>query len=164
MPRRLGLAALLLASLAAPDASQALPGFKKDLNPRRKDKFPRDVYTFSENGLGVYDVEIGTGKEIVVGDRVVVHFDCKFRNLTVFSSRSGERVTGGVPYGFRVGATGDEERALKGMDLGVRGMRVGGQRSVIIPPSLGFGNAQRGEVPPNSELTLDIQVLSVKSE
>ena len=61
-----------------------------------------------------------------------------------------------------------EGGALAGLDLAVRGtgyqfpaMRVGGRRSVVVPPELGFGAKQRGEVPPNSEITIDVEVLSL---
>lgn len=64
--------------------------------------------------------------EILDGDRVVVHYECKWRGVTFVTSRQGVGVTGGEPYGFDVGATGST-KALKGLDLGIRGMKVGGQ-------------------------------------
>lgn len=51
-------------------------------------------------------------------------------------------VTGGSPLGFDVGARG-AGGTLRGLDLGVQGMRVGGRRKLIVPPELGYGN--RGE-------------------
>ena len=51
-------------------------------------------------------------------------------------------VTGGSPLGFVVGARG-AGGTLRGLDLGVRGMRVGGRRKLIVPPELGYGS--RGE-------------------
>jgi len=131
----------------------------------RKDRVPREAYQFrsggEDDGLGVYDVEPGGGKPVVVGDRVAVHFDCKWRNLTVYTSRQGMGVTGGTPLGFDVGAK-KEGGTLRGLDLGVRGMRVGGRRSLIVPPRLAWGDKQVGEVPPNSELTIEVQLLSIK--
>ena len=58
-------------------------------------------------------------------------------------------MTGGEPYGFDVGATG-ATKALKGLDLGVRGMRVGGLRKLIVPPALGYGDRGVGEIPGQS--------------
>lgn len=156
---------LLLASttpaLAGPREALALPGFQKDLNKPRRSKIPREKYTFNEDGLGVYDVEVGGGDPVMLGDRVAVHFDCKWKTLTVYTSRQGMGVTGGNPLGFDVGAEG-AGGTLKGLDLGVRGMRVGGRRSLIVPPNLAWGDRQVGEVPPNSELTIEVEVLSIK--
>lgn len=70
----------------------------------------------------------------------------KWRGITFVTSRQGVGVTGGEPYGFDVGATGST-KALKGLDLGVRGMRVGGLRKLIVPPALGYGDVGVGEIP-----------------
>jgi FKBP-type peptidyl-prolyl cis-trans isomerase len=86
-----------------------------------------------------YDVKIGEGPEVVNGDRVVVHYECKWRGITFVTSRQGVGVTGGEPYGFDVGATGST-KALKGVDLGVRGMQIGGVRKLILPSKLGYGD------------------------
>lgn len=96
----------------------------------------------------LYDVKVGDGAEIQEGDRVVVHYECKWRGITFVTSRQGVGVTGGEPYGFDVGATGTT-KALKGLDLGVRGMRVGGLRKLIVPPNLGYGDlgTSNGEIP-----------------
>lgn len=82
---------------------------------------------------------------MVDGDRVVVHYEAKWRGITFVTSRVGAGVTGGEPYGFDVGATGTT-RALKGLDLGVRGMRRGGVRKLIVPPDLAYG--ERGAAHP----------------
>ena len=60
------------------------------------------------------------------------------QGITFVTSRQGVGVTGGEPYGFDVGATGTT-KALKGLDYGVRGMRKGGLRKLIVPPELGYG-------------------------
>lgn len=69
----------------------------------------------------------------------MVHYECKWKGITFLTSRQGVGVTGGEPYGFDVGATGNT-MALKGLDLGVRGMRVGGVRKMIVPPELAYGS------------------------
>ncbi|GBG00330.1 hypothetical protein Rsub_13100 [Raphidocelis subcapitata] len=70
-----------------------------------------------------------------------------------------------APRGFDVGLVPGTPGSigLKGIDLGVRGMRVGGVRRLIVPPELGFGNRQAGELPPNSTIEVDIELLSIKS-
>ena len=47
--------------------------------------------------------------------------------------------------------------------MAVRGMHVGGQRRALVPPELGYGAAQVGEIPPNSTLQLDVELLSIKT-
>ena len=65
----------------------------------------------------LYDVKEGEGPEVVEGDRVVVHYEAKWRGITFVTSRQGVGVTGGEPYGFDVGATGST-MALRGLDVG----------------------------------------------
>jgi len=114
------------------------------------------------NGIKYYDVKVGTGLLAKEGERVAVHYDCKWRGITFMTSRQGMGVTGGTPMGFDVGAVGPGG-TLKGLDLGVRGMRVGGLRKLKVPPELGYGNKQIGEVPPNSTLDIDVELLSIKT-
>lgn len=65
----------------------------------------------------------------------------------------------GRPLSFTVGAN----EVISGMDSGVRGMRVGGKRTIIIPSSLGYGHRGAGaEIPPNSALVFDIELLDVR--
>lgn len=62
-----------------------------------------ESYTTLPSGLKVYDVVVGTGSLASNGARVVVHYDCRWKRLTVSSSRVGPGVTGGTPYGFDLG-------------------------------------------------------------
>jgi FKBP-type peptidyl-prolyl cis-trans isomerase len=84
-------------------------------------------------------VKPGEGPKAKLGDRVVVHYECKWKGITFVTSRQGVGVTGGEPYGFDLGATGNT-KALKGLDLGVQGMQKGGLRKLIVPPALGYGD------------------------
>ncbi|KAJ7542425.1 hypothetical protein O6H91_10G110700 [Diphasiastrum complanatum] len=77
------------------------------------------------------------------------------------TSRQGLGVTGGTPYGFDVGAS-ERGMVLKGLDLGVTGMRVGGQRLLLVPPELAYGNKGIQEIPPNATLEFNIELLSIK--
>lgn len=61
---------------------------------------------------------VGDGPEASVGDRVVVHYDLKFRNVTFMTSRQGMGVTGGTPFGWDVGQpAGSAGSTLKGLDV-----------------------------------------------
>lgn len=79
------------------------------------------------------------------------------------TSRQGMGVTGGNPLGFDVGAREGAGGTLKGLDLGVRGMRVGGQRRLLVPPELGYGKKGIGEVPGGATLEFEVELLSVKN-
>lgn len=161
----LGTAALTAVAGASPLllAADANTLSKQELARRRR-KVPESEYTDGPQGIKFYDIEEGGGLEAKVGARVAVHYDIKFRNVTFMTSRVGMGVTGGTPLGFDVGVpAGEPGGTLAGLDVGVRGMRVGGLRRVLVPPELGYGNVQIGEIPPNSTITLDIELLSIKT-
>ncbi|CAI0407541.1 unnamed protein product [Linum tenue] len=65
------------------------------------------------------------------------------------------------PYGFDVGES-ERGNVLKGLDLGVLGMRVGGQRLLIVPPELAYGKKGVQEIPPNATIEMDVELLSIK--
>lgn len=109
---------------------------------------PPQVHT-CVHACRMYDVKEGDGPEVVEGDRVVVHYEAKWKGITFVTSRVGAGVTGGEPYGFDVGATGST-RALRGLDLGVRGMQRGAVRKLIVPPELAYG--ERGTPPPSYQV------------
>jgi len=142
----------------------ALPGFKKDLNKgrRSRENVDPDLFQDGPDGLKYYDVIVGDGAEAKLGSRVVVHFDAKWRGITFVTSRQGMGVAGGSPLGFDVGASPGAGGTLKGLDLGVRGMRVGGQRKLLVPSKLAYGQKGYGEIPPGADLTIDVQLLSIK--
>ncbi|XP_065855047.1 peptidyl-prolyl cis-trans isomerase FKBP16-4, chloroplastic-like [Euphorbia lathyris] len=77
------------------------------------------------------------------------------------TSRQGLGVGGGTPYGFDVGQS-ERGNVLKGLDLGVEGMRVGGQRLIIVPPELAYGSKGVQEIPPNATIELDVELLAIK--
>jgi FKBP-type peptidyl-prolyl cis-trans isomerase FkpA len=106
------------------------------------------------------DLRVGTGAEAVVGRAVTVHYtgwlfdpDGPEQKGMQFDSS----ISRGQPFPFTVGAGG----VIRGWDQGVPGMRVGGQRRLIIPPSLAYGAAGRGSIPANATLVFDIELLSV---
>lgn len=129
----------------------------------RTEQIPESEYKTLPNGLKYYDVKVGGGKAAQKGSRVAVHYVAKWKGLTFMTSRQGMGVTGGTPYGFDIGASA-YGIVLKGLDYGVEGMRVGGQRLLIVPPELAYGNKGVQEIPPNATLQFDVELLSIKQD
>jgi len=106
------------------------------------------------NELQSNDVVVGTGDVAVAGKQVTVHYTGVFSDGKKFdSSRDG-----GVPFTFTLGSG----QVIKGWDIGVEGMKVGGKRILIIPPQLGYGSSDYGPIPGNSTLIFEIELLGVK--
>ena len=100
------------------------------------------------------DILVGTGAEVAEGDAVVVHYVGTLQNGQEFDS-SKKR---GVPFEFTVG----EGRVIRGWEEGLVGMKVGGQRILVIPPDMAYGEAGVGPIPPNSTLVFAIELLEIK--
>lgn len=162
----LALTAAFAGQFFTADVAEAITSnpleFKKELARKRR-KIPEEEFKDGLDGLKYYDLVVGAGAEPKKGDRVAIHFDVKFRNVTFFTTRQGIGVTGGSPFGFDVGQPRDAPgSALPGIDLGIRGMRVGGQRRLLVPPALAYGDKGVGEIPPNATLQIDVELLSIK--
>jgi len=135
--------------------------------------------TYAET-LTKMNVKTGSGKEAIAGKMVNVHYtgwlldefapqECgklppfvsKKRVLSCLENKgqkfdSSRDRTGN--FKFKLGAG----QVIKGWDQGVQGMKVGGQRTLIIPPSLGYGSrGAGGAIPPNATLIFDVELLDV---
>jgi len=100
------------------------------------------------------DEVVGTGDEAVAGKTVSVNYVGTLADGTKFDSSYDRN----QPFEFTLGAG----QVIKGWDEGVVGMKVGGKRKLVIPPSLGYGSTPNGSIPANSTLTFEIELLSVK--
>lgn len=109
----------------------------------------------TKNNLVVKDIVVGTGAEAQAGDLVSVHYTGKFANGTTFDSSIG-----GQPFEFTLGAG----RVIKGWDQGVVGMKVGGKRTLTIPPELAYGPNDYQQIPGGSTLYFDIELIGVKKQ
>jgi len=103
----------------------------------------------------------GTGDEAVAGKKVTVHYTgwlhdpSKPENKGKKFDSSRDR---GDPFSFSLGAG----QVIRGWDEGVAGMKVGGQRTLTIPPEMGYGaRGAGGVIPPNATLVFDVELLGV---
>jgi FKBP-type peptidyl-prolyl cis-trans isomerase len=111
--------------------------------------------TTSPEGLIIEEKAVGTGDEAVAGKTVFVNYTGTLENGTKFDS-SYDR---GEPIEFVLG-TG---RVIKGWDMGIAGMKVGGKRRLVIPADLAYGNrAVGGVIPANAVLVFEVELVGVK--
>ena len=104
-------------------------------------------------GLAVQDIVVGTGPSPVRGRKIVVGYVGRLTNGKVFD-KSDKR----YPFTFKFGAG----EVIKGWDLGIAGMKVGGKRKLTIPPELGYGREGSWPIPPNATLIFDVELIAVK--
>jgi peptidylprolyl isomerase len=108
----------------------------------------------TESGLKYIDKVVGDGATPQTGQTVVVHYTGTLTDGSVFDS-SVER---NRPFSFKIGVG----QVIKGWDEGVGTMKVGGKRTLIIPPELGYGTRGAGGViPPNATLIFDVELLKI---
>lgn len=104
--------------------------------------------------LVIDDVRIGSGVGAVVGDSVTVHYIGTLRDGTQFDSS----YVRGEPFTFKIG----EGKVIAGWEKGLVGMQAGGERILVVPPDMAYGNRQIGPIPPNSPLIFSIELLEIK--
>jgi FKBP-type peptidyl-prolyl cis-trans isomerase FkpA len=110
------------------------------------------------SGLQYEDTAVGSGTEAKPGQHVQVHYtgwlyDNEQQGAKFDSSRDRND-----PFGFSLGAG----MVIKGWDEGVAGMKIGGRRTLIIPPQLGYGaRGAGGVIPPNATLKFDVELLEI---
>ena len=156
MNRRFSLALVSIATLTAlcgcGGEKTASPGISPSTaSPMKVNGSP----ITTSSGLQYWDLVVGTGATATPGSMVKVHYSGFLTSGQKFDS-SRDR---GEPFSFPLGAG----QVIKGWDEGVAGMRVGGQRQLRIPPSLGYGaeGAGGGTIPPNATLIFDVELLDV---
>ncbi|GAB2243524.1 hypothetical protein Droror1_Dr00023652 [Drosera rotundifolia] len=153
---------------------------------RSRKTIPLEDYLETPEGLKYYDVVVGKGPVAEKGSTVQVHFDCIYRGITAISSRESKLLAGNriiaQPYEFKVGSVPGKERKRDFVDnpnglfsaqaapkpppamyTATTGMRVGGKRTVIVTPEVGYGEKGMGEIPPGATFDLNIELLELVS-
>ena len=108
-----------------------------------------------DNGLIIEDKLIGEGVVAEIYSIATVHYTGNLEKGKVFDS---SKQIGREPFRFTLGAG----QVIEGWDQGIIGMKVGGQRKLIIPPHLGYGDQDMGVIPPNSTLIFNIELIEIE--
>jgi FKBP-type peptidyl-prolyl cis-trans isomerase FkpA len=110
------------------------------------------------SGLKYTDTTVGTGTEATKGKKVSVHYTGWLYNNATKGAKFDSSLDRGQPFAFALGAG----QVIRGWDEGVAGMKIGGKRTLIIPPDLGYGaRGAGGAIPPNATLMFDVELLKV---
>jgi peptidylprolyl isomerase len=138
-------AALIVAALAAPLAAGPARAASSEFT--------------TPSGLRFTDIKVGTGPEVRDGQTVTVNYT----GWLYEDGKKGKKFDSSFdrkkPFAFVIG----QGNVVKGWDEGVSTMRVGGKRTLIIPPELGYGEQGAGNtIPPNAFLIFEVEVLSAK--
>ena len=113
----------------------------------------------TSSGLQITDSKIGTGSTPRAGQICVMHYTGWLYVNGAKGQKFDSSVDRGTPFEFPIG----RQRVIAGWDEGVASMKVGGKRTLIIPPALGYGaRGAGGVIPPNATLIFDVELLDVK--
>jgi peptidylprolyl isomerase len=111
------------------------------------------------SGLKIVDTKVGTGATPKPGQTCVMHYTGWLYVDGAKGKKFDSSVDRNQPFEFPIG----QHRVIAGWDEGVATMKVGGKRTLIIPPELGYGaRGAGGVIPPNATLIFDVELLDVK--
>jgi peptidylprolyl isomerase len=111
------------------------------------------------SGLKYIDVKVGAGASPRTGQTCVMHYTGWLYENGKKGAKFDSSVDRGEPFEFKIGMG----QVIRGWDEGVATMKVGGKRTLIIPPDLGYGaRGAGGVIPPNATLLFDVELLAIK--
>ncbi len=111
------------------------------------------------SGLQIIDSKVGTGASPKTGQTCVMHYTGWLYENGQKGKKFDSSVDRNEPFEFKIG----QRQVIAGWDEGVASMNVGGKRTLIIPPALGYGaRGAGGVIPPNATLMFDVELLAVK--
>jgi peptidylprolyl isomerase len=117
--------------------------------------------TTTASGLKFKDIKVGTGPTPQIGQTCVVHYTGWLYQNGAKGKKFDSSLDRRQPFEFRIGA----HQVIPGWDEGVSTMKVGGKRTLIVPPELGYGaRGAGGVIPPNATLIFDVELLDVKGQ
>ena len=138
----IGLAACAAPAIPTPASAQGTPGTMT-----------------TASGLQITDTKVGTGAAPSTGQTCVMHYTGWLYSNGAKGAKFDSSLDRGRPFEFPIG-TG---KVIRGWDEGVASMKVGGKRTLIIPPDLGYGaRGAGGVIPPNATLLFEVELLDVK--
>jgi len=129
-----------------------LPAVAADPTPAPSGSPAEEVKpTVLESGLQYIDTVVGTGATPKKGQRVAIHYTAAIGNKRIEASSPA------APFEFVIGG----DQAMQGLDEGVSTMKVGGKRKIMVPPELGYGKEEVGNVPPSSIIVYDVELVRI---
>src|SRR5438445_822730 len=142
-----GLAAIALVALPAAGDEKGKAEAEKGKSESKMQKTP--------SGLQYEDVKVGTGAQPKTGQTCVMHYTGWLWESGAKSKKFDSSVDRGQPLEFPLG----QGRVIKGWDEGIATMKVGGKRTLLIPPTLGYGarGTGGGLIPPNATLLFEVE-------
>jgi peptidylprolyl isomerase len=115
--------------------------------------------TTTASGLQLEDTEVGSGAVAAAGKTCVMHYTGWLWTDGAKGKKFDSSLDRGSPFSFGLG----KGQVIKGWDEGVAGMKIGGKRTLLIPPGLGYGaRGAGGVIPPNATLLFEVQLLDLK--
>ncbi len=108
----------------------------------------------SEGGVLVSDIKVGDGATASLGKRLKVHYVLALADGKIVQNSKDF----GAPFQFTLGAG----EVIPGWEIGFTDMKVGGVRTIIVPPEFGYGGNETGGIPPNSTLIFSVELLGVE--
>ncbi|MEO5617628.1 MAG: FKBP-type peptidyl-prolyl cis-trans isomerase [Candidatus Eisenbacteria bacterium] len=143
---------------SAPAGGTAAPGTPAAADLTAAEKSMEVAFAGNRSATLRYtDLKIGDGSIADAGKTAMVHYTGWLTDGTKFDSS----LDNGRPFQFRIGAV--PPGVIEGWDKGVRGMRVGGKRKLVIPSDLGYGpRGYAGAIPPNATLVFEVELLGLQ--
>jgi len=152
-----GLASVLLGTLAACGGSGSAAATTPAPVPFDSTRFAPDLavdlkaFTRLPSGMYIFDAVKGNGIVAAEGRKVTFRYSAFLPDGSLVESQRQP-----------IEAEMKEDVMIKGLRFGIAGMRAGGTRRLVVPPSLAYGRSQVGKVPPNSTLVFDVELVSVR--
>jgi FKBP-type peptidyl-prolyl cis-trans isomerase FkpA len=137
--------------------SQSSSGSSSNSSPDASTSFAQyDKYKNSSSAL-FGDIQVGTGATLGANQKATITYKGWLTDGTLFDQSQANSSGQLVPYVFTLGTN----QVIPGLQEGIDGMKVGGSRLVIVPPSVGYGSQGQKPIPPNAVLVFEVNLLDV---